>query len=122
MKDLVVKTERTERDFAELQVFVRSSWNEGELAFKRQKITVRNLAGELQVSIEKPGKEGFLCAQCNTPELAESENGSFYYSLGKGLCAACASTEEIFTKWIENRDLQGKPATRANEYFWKGSK
>lgn len=122
MKDLVVKTERTERDFAEIQVFVRTTWVKGELAFNRQKITARNLAGKLQVSIEKPGKEGFLCAECKTPELADTENGAFYYSLGKGLCAACASTEEIFTKWIECRDLQGKPATKATEYLWKGSK
>lgn len=121
MKDLYVKYGKLAKDKAEIEVFVRSSWQKGELAFKRHIVRLENEKGHLKVQTQEAEEEGFLCAECNAATMADREDGSWYYSKGKGLCAACASTETIFNKWVANRDTKGAIVSRATEYIWKGA-
>jgi len=117
MKDLYVKFGKLAKDRAEIEVFVRSSWLKGELAFNRHIVRLENVNGHLRVEPQEQGEEGFLCAECHTAVISGRHDGAWEYSDGKGLCAKCASTEQIFHKWVGYQDKAKGP----NEYVWKGT-
>jgi len=117
VKDLYVKLGKLAKDRAEIEVFVRSSWFKGELAFNRHIVRLENVNGHLRLDAQEEGEEGFMCAECHTAVMSGRADGSWQHSKGRGLCAMCASSEPIFHKWIGYADRAKAP----NEYVWKGT-
>ena len=102
MKELVVKLGEKSKESAEVEVYMRTSKRGFDLytigIYIHESSGLRILKQRVYETVHK----GFMCLACGKAELSSVANGHIIVEQpDKGLCGMCASTEEIFNKFID---------------------
>jgi len=105
MRNLVVKLSRKEKDYQEIDVYVRTSKRGFNL--HTVVIWVDQVKGSYNANLGFQSRNsdtihpGFMCLACGKPELSDIANGHILVEKPDlGLCGSCASTQEIFERFV----------------------
>jgi len=99
MRDIVVKIDKKDKLYVDLDVYSRTS----KRGFNLYTVTARFLGTDQAPSLKTWEKihPGFMCLACGKPELSDVANGHILVEKPDlGLCGSCASTQEIFERFV----------------------
>jgi len=114
MREIYLKKGSKGADWIEVEVYTRDSTEKKDLSFQCMTVRFSVVNGLLSYQQVGPTEKGFLCTSCKDQVFRGRASGHIEVDQGKGLCGMCASTEEIFNRFIGYDDK--------GEYSWKGEK
>lgn len=97
MRNIVVKIEKKEKDHIQLGVH----WKVGENKLNLQSLHIWYEDEKISTTWGKQIYQGYLCERCKAVVLDGIADGHINFeNKAGGLCAVCANTEEIYSKYF----------------------